>query len=561
MESVRRRRVEGRDVALKGVVGISDPDQFVTEATEVIAIVGKKFRVVWKSGNIDVWLRVQDYVVSNEGCDIGITEDEVGAVVGRIARRTIKDAAGLCVGALRLVFEAHKPLLVTALNAALASTAVMSSYTISGKVYGKKTPTPTSKQLRAILPLLAALQIFDVILAGRLETYMDESLQPARNLHTGARRGTQTLEIAQSMSLVLEKSADSRSRGASAQYDIETYCDTIPVMMVVRDMQRIGAAASLMAAVGRQQLCVAVRLTVVCDLYAAIPRRTSGALTGSRVMGQLGRWPVEMSTLAAMRDPSVRGWTMPNDQKLLYDSYADNLYGLADSSFRLVHNMRILELQLLQRWHLRMKPGSAHAQMVVCRGTADVARDYDGDDDAGSHWLVCGLPTHHTMNVLGHHVPGECLATFLGDDFELGDAKVADVVPFEGLEHCSVAGADVQDAAIAMGGYDRYFSRPTAAADALGDPASQAVPVRGDQCLRETLRSHGRQTAGLFRSVEHAVRDPVGELGCACATPAWSALGRRRRLPNGDEAARPGAQAVGRRSRRSELARGAIAAP
>lgn len=280
-------------------------------------------------------------------------------------------------------------------------------------VYGKKTMKPTVKQLRAILPLPAALQVYDVILAMRLEAWLDESLQPARNLHIGARRGTQTLEIAQSLPLVMEKSGDRRSRGATAQYDVETYYDTIPVMLVIRDMQKAGASSSLMAAIVRQQRCVMIRLTVGSEYSAAAARRTSGALTGSRVAGQLGRWPVERSMRMAMRDPTVRGWAMPNSGDLLFASYVDNLYGLADTPSQLAHNMNILEMHLLQDWRLRIKPGSS--QMVVCRGTPDTARDFDGDDEAGPYWIVCGWHAYQSMNVLGHRIswggsPHECIS-------------------------------------------------------------------------------------------------------------------------------------------------------
>lgn len=144
----------------------------------------------------------------------------------------------------------------------------------------------------------------DVVLAERPEAYMGETLQPARKLRIGARRATQTMDIAQFLSLVLETSPDRRSQGAVAQYDIATYYDTIWVMMVVRDA---GAGAPLMAVVVRHQLWVSVSLSVGFDQYADIPQTISGALTGSRVAGQLGHWPVEMSMRIEMTDPTARG--------------------------------------------------------------------------------------------------------------------------------------------------------------------------------------------------------------------------------------------------------------
>lgn len=134
---------------------------------------------------------------------------------------------------------------------------------------------------------------------------------------------------------------------------------------------------------------------------------------GSRLAGQLGRWPVEMSMRLAACDPAVRGWSMPRGPGLLYASYIDNLYGVADSPVQLALNVKILERLLMERWRLRIKPGSS--QMVVCRCCADVSRDYDDEDDDGPYWNVCGWRTCQSMNVLGHQIawdgsPHECLA-------------------------------------------------------------------------------------------------------------------------------------------------------
>lgn len=64
-------------------------------------------------------------------------------------------------------------------------------------------------------------------------------------------------------------------------------------------------------------------------------------------------------------------------------------------------------------WRLRIKPGSS--QMVVCSGTPDIARDFDGDDEAGPYWIVCGWHAYQSMNVLGHQIswdgsPHECVS-------------------------------------------------------------------------------------------------------------------------------------------------------
>lgn len=47
-------------MALEAIVGISTEQRVTSDFGEITAIVGHKFKTVWKRGNIVAWLRVQD---------------------------------------------------------------------------------------------------------------------------------------------------------------------------------------------------------------------------------------------------------------------------------------------------------------------------------------------------------------------------------------------------------------------------------------------------------------------------------------------------------------------
>lgn len=86
-----------------------------------------------------------------------------------------------------------------------------------------------------------------------------------------------------------------------AQFDLAACYDRVPTLMCARSLEAAGASPALMGAVVRQQLVSRVSLAMCAGGVVEVPRRTSGALTGSRVAGRIGRWPVEQAIRAALR--------------------------------------------------------------------------------------------------------------------------------------------------------------------------------------------------------------------------------------------------------------------
>lgn len=136
-----------------------------------------------------------------------------------------------------------------------------------------------------------------------------------------------------------------------------------------------------MGAILRQQLLVAVTLTLGSGVAMQVPRRTSGTLTGSRVAGRVCRWRVENAMRAALSTRRCLGWEMPHAPPIVFASYMDNIYGVGNTAAEAAASMAILRNELLRTWRLQVKQGSE--QVVVCRGSPHLQRAPDGTDEDG----------------------------------------------------------------------------------------------------------------------------------------------------------------------------------
>lgn len=169
---------------------------------------------------------------------------------------------------------------------AIASTAEMRTQVVVGRMYGKRTLTPTPKELRSILPQTAFLQLLDELLEAQLDRFYAVFFHEESRIHICVSHGTQVMDIVHSLSLVLEKSGDRRSRGAVAFFDVATYFDRAPALLCARRLERAGASPALTGAVVRQQLGAQVALRIRGEGSVEVPRRSSGTLPGLP-----RRWP------------------------------------------------------------------------------------------------------------------------------------------------------------------------------------------------------------------------------------------------------------------------------
>ena len=112
------------------------------------------------------------------------------------------------------------------------------------------------------------------------------------DIFEGARPRTQNLDIIAGFALTIEKSLDLKSNCAIAQQDVMQHYDTLQLTSIYRWLRAKGCNAAIAGASLRHQLLPALKVTVrghVDYVY----NRCIGALTGSRVAGQLGRVPIQ----------------------------------------------------------------------------------------------------------------------------------------------------------------------------------------------------------------------------------------------------------------------------
>ena len=180
----------------------------------------------------------------------------------------------------------------------------------------------------------------------------------------GARPKTQILDIAHGLHLALEKALDDHSRGAIAQLDIEKYYDSIRLLIVGRWLVSHGCPVALAACALRQQMMPQVSLNI-SGVDVAIPARSCGSLTGSRVAGTLARVPVE-STIQA-RHAHWKRWGFKCDRgALTVSTYVDNLYSVSHSLAGAIAILDDFAEVLASSWRLRIKPSSRLC--LVARG-------------------------------------------------------------------------------------------------------------------------------------------------------------------------------------------------
>lgn len=124
--------------------------------------------------------------------------------------------------------------------------------------------------------------------------------------------------------MLIEKGMDSHSLGAVGQCDLEKYYDSIPCLRVLHWAVAHGLSPIDAACMLRHQMLCTVVLR--CTLgEAVIEKRASGALTGLRLAGQMGRIPVEEALLQCLSNNRRRGFRLQHSPPLCYASLVDNL--------------------------------------------------------------------------------------------------------------------------------------------------------------------------------------------------------------------------------------------
>ena len=122
-------------------------------------------------------------------------------------------------------------------------------------------------------------------------------LRDTRGVNRGGRRGIQPVEIPCAIQLACEKCQDFGIAAAFGQVDSLQHYDNLDICVIAAWLSDKGAPRELVAATVAFQMFSRVSLCL-CGQKIIFDNRTTGALTGTRVAGQLGRVPIEASMLA-----------------------------------------------------------------------------------------------------------------------------------------------------------------------------------------------------------------------------------------------------------------------
>lgn len=197
---------------------------------------------------------------------------------------------GLCGLALRLVAEAAPAAAAPAITGAASSTTALPKGIVDGVALGKRSSEPHVDRIGMLLPRGAVLTIIDVFVSQDIHRLCDYLLVvPGLLEGCVPTPGRSALDIAQLGRLYVEKLLELGSRGCMLQTDIRVFHDGIDVVKSASCAAAEGLPHSVAAVAVRHQLAPLIRLHVACITPGVLSHRTSGAMTGSRVAGTLGR--------------------------------------------------------------------------------------------------------------------------------------------------------------------------------------------------------------------------------------------------------------------------------
>ena len=97
-------------------------------------------------------------------------------------------------------------------------------------MYAKENMHTSPTDTRFILPLSATLQLLDVILSERFQSWISRNVCLDPSVHVGGRKGTQCLDLAHLSHLAVEKGLDDNSRISIASSDVRRFFDSLPVL-------------------------------------------------------------------------------------------------------------------------------------------------------------------------------------------------------------------------------------------------------------------------------------------------------------------------------------------
>lgn len=216
--------------------------------------------------------------------------------------------------------------MLRARRTSVADPAFLSETDIRAVALGKKSPLPIVSKVRVLLPLGVWMTVLDILISGALHELCDAQPAMPECWECGvAGAGNSASHTAHFAKPMVEKSLDAFSTGALVLTDIRTFYDKIDVGRAIMDASACGLPPHTAAAALRHQLLPRISLHAADVCVGQLSRRATGALTGSRTAGALGRVVVRALAehLSAARRASMR--SLFGSSPMLLATYVDNL--------------------------------------------------------------------------------------------------------------------------------------------------------------------------------------------------------------------------------------------
>ena len=194
VEKVRRGGVPRRSKKLFEIKGVVLPSSEVSQSpADWSAEVHRQFSGKWGCHDSQGKMNILNAVLAQEDHGLPVCDADLQQAFQVIRRRSRLDHYGVSVAAFQIIADARPGLIASSLQTAIASTPIMSSIVVRGRVYGKESCNTAANSMRAILPQPAVMQVLDVLLPMTIAKFLVGVLPPSSDCFVGACQGHSAL--------------------------------------------------------------------------------------------------------------------------------------------------------------------------------------------------------------------------------------------------------------------------------------------------------------------------------------------------------------------------------
>ena len=359
-EALKRKVDSGKSVSkskkLFRLKALSVDGQTIRDDQPIAEHLARHFEDKFGSSLPQLRASALDFSRSSEGLFVPFPELDIEICLEKLKRQHKLDDQSVCVDLLRIAFEGNPDLFASVISSIASSEISMRALSAPMRCFGKKSSVGKLGDIRGIVPPSSLLRLLDILLARALETHLSRIIPHVPGVYVGARRCTQIRDLGHAASLLMEKGLDLDDGASLAQGDIRRYFDSLPVLLILRWLQKRDVPVQLLAAICRHQLFTALYV-VRSGVKVHLAPRSKGGLTGSTVALTLARVPVESTFVDLYPSCALRGFSV-GPCRLVFGSWVDNILCASHDPADALTNLRAVFKHLSQHWGLELKPGS-----------------------------------------------------------------------------------------------------------------------------------------------------------------------------------------------------------